>query len=918
MSFSTSLRRRLAVTAASALAASTLLGSPLLAAPAQAASPTPTHGATVDYFDDVYSALGADSVFETVTIERFEYILKNVTGNVAFLIGDPGNASTQATIGHIQDVADDLGVDKIYNFTPKLDGDTLNVWDLSKSGLNATGRTYYSAVGDRLLNDYLNKDTQPAFTKTENADPYLFVYNKDRTIGSDQDRIVASLSGAKTAADLDTPAEVSAYETQVEGVLDSVSSVATTSNFDFQKAEVNRRHTTTAAYADASRYGGNILDDGDNTDGFRIQTLTYPELEHLLQQPGDFPILFGGTWCHNTRAIIKFVNADAQKYGVKTVYNFDFSLFSTSNGGANYDHIRDNPVPATEDGKTLVTRPSHLYGDLVNTYLTNAVTQYRTAADVERLGGSVNAVSYYPGGDTSAELKQARKIQVGHFLTYNKDRVDALGQRAPVVDQAIRQNDDGGNTEHMTEWWYTAGNDYAATNASLRGAYAVDPVTGNNQLQSQRAFAKEALAEIDTLFRGFVGEKKASTTGVDVKVDGSPVNVAESSLKVGDAPTLDVSVAAPTFAPFISLNTSSQNAAPAPSTGKPRGTVVVLDGSTKIAEGTLKRDGTASIQLPALTQGEKSLTVKYAGRGELIESSQKALTIDVVGEASAVALTGPAELTFGTGGEFEATVTSPETGTLTGSVRLDGLPGAAPEGTITDGVAKIALPASTPGGTYDNVVARYAGDDNFGSSVSAPLKLTIKRTPATLTHSVVSSKYGTSAKVNVQVEGPAGVVPTGQATVTVAGKPQTVALNAAGKATIVLPKTLAPKVYAATIIYGGNGNLVARSAVGKVTVAKGTAKAPTFAAKGTIKAKKAGKATVKVATTSGLAKAGGKVKVVLKKGKTTRTINVTVKSGVASVKLPKLAKGKWSVKVTYAGDANYVASKTVSKKLTVK
>lgn len=913
MSVITPARRRLAVFAASAVAASSLLG---LGAAQAAPSPTPTHGATVDYFDDVYTHLGAKSVFETVTIERFEYILKNVTGNVAFLIGDPSNASTQATIGHIQDTAKSLGVDHIYNFTPKLDGDTLNVWDLSKSGLNATGQTYYSAVGSRLLTDYLNKDTQTTFTKNEGTDPYLFVYNKDRTIGADQDRIVAALAGPKTETDLDTPGEVTAYKSQVANVLSSVASTATTTNFEFQKAEVNRRHTTTAAYADASRYGGNILDDADNTDGFRIQTLTYPELEHLLQKPGDFPILFGGTWCHNTRAIIKFVNADAQKYGVKTVYNFDFSLFSTSNGGSNYDHIRDNPVPTVEDGKTLVTRPSHLYGDLVNTYLTNAVTQYRTTTD-QAGAGSVSPVRYYPGGDVTQPEKLARKIQVGHFLTYNKDRVDALGNRAPVVDQAIRYNDDGGQTEHMTEWWYTAGSEYAATNAALRGAYAVDPVTGNNQLQSQRAFAKEALAEIDTLFRGIVGEKKASATGVDVKVDGNSVNVAESPLKVGDAPTLDVAVAAPSFAPFISLNTSGQNAVPAPSTGKPRGTVVVLDGSTKIAEGILKRDGTASIQLPALTKGEKSFTVKYVGRGDLIESSQKALTIDVAGEASAVALAGPTELTFGTGGEFEATVTSPETGTLTGSVRLDGLPGTAPEGTITEGVAKIALPASTPGGKYD-VVARYAGDDNFGSSVSTSLELTIKRIPATLSHSTVGSTYGNSAKVNVQVDGPAGLVPTGQVTVTVGGKPQTATLNASGKATVVLPKTLAPKVYAATIIYGGNGNLVARSSVGQVTVAKGSAKAPTFAATGKITAKKAGKATVKVGTTAGLAKSGGKVKVVLKKGKTTKTITVTVKSGTASVKLPKLAKGKWSVKVTYAGDANYVASKTVSKSLTVK
>ncbi|WP_456696817.1 Ig-like domain-containing protein [Aeromicrobium sp. P5_D10] len=921
MSVITPTRRRLAVLAASAIAASTLFG---VEGSAHAAVPAATHGATIDYFDDVYVALGANSVFETVTVERFEYILKNKTGNFAFVIGDPKNASTQATIGQIDAVAKAQGIEHIYNFTPKLDGDTLNIWDLSQSNLRTgtnpdpaggnrtgSGLAQYEALGNRLLTDYLNQDTTPQFTKDATTDPYLFVYNKDRKVGEAEDRIVSSLTGVKTAADLDTPAEVDAYRAQVAAVLDDVPAAqyATNTQFDFNRDEFNRRHfersvkdADPAVQADKlARFGGDIFESSDATDGFRIETITYPELQHLLKQPGDFPILFGGTWCHNTAAIIKDVNRIAQEQGVKKVYNFDFSLDSTGNGGGQAQHIRDNALVDVPGGKVI--RPSHLYGDLVNTYLTNAETQYRTAADVERLGGNVNAVSYYPGGDTTKELKQARKIQVGHVLTYNKDHKDAAGNPAPVVDQAIRQNDDGGNTEHMTEWWFVKGKNLAAGDTTLRGTASPTSEAGSNGLQSQRAFAKEGIDEIETIFKGLAGKSVQTTT----TVTGASGTVSE-----GATPTLDVSVTADGYAPFISLNTVSQSTAPNNTTGKPRGWVALFNGDTKVAEARLKRDGTASFPLAAQTRGNKSFTVRYFGRGDVLEPSQKVVSF-FVGDASTTTLADLPSRAFGAGGTTTATVTPG----ATGKVSLQGLPGASIEGDIVSGTATLAIPASTPAGTY-SVTAQYGGDDTYGTSTSEARTLTVTKAPATLSQSVTNTTYGTASKVNVQVGGPAGLVPTGQVSVTVAGKAQTATVDASGKATIVLPKTLAPKSYAVTVVYNGSANLIARSGFANFKVAKGSAKAPTFTTKGKIKAKKAGKATVKVATTAGLAKAGGKVKVVLKKGKTTKTLNVTVKSGIASVKLPKLAKGKWSVKVTYAGDAFYVASKTVSKSLTVK
>lgn len=887
----TSLRRRISASAVGALAASLLAATPALAADP---APAPTHGVDIDYFADAYPGLGTDSVFETVTIERFEYLLKK-SGTFAFFIGDPNDSSSRATIAHINQVAKARGIKRIYNFTPKLDGDTLNVWDLSRSGLTAAGQTFYATVGDRLINDHLNRDTETTFTKNATTDPYLFVYDKDHRRAGAEDRIVSALSGAKSAADLDTPAEVAAYENQVGDVLGSVDSVSPSTNFEFQKDEVNRRHS--ASYPNAETHGGDILAEADSQDGFRIQTLTYPELIHLLQKPGDIPILFGGTWCHNTRAIIKYVNADARNYGVRTVYNFDFSLFSSGNGGSDFGHIRDNALPAGTDPAAGVNRPSHLYGDLVNEYLTNAITQYRTADDAAALGGNVNAVTYYPGGDTTKATRQARKIQVGHVLTYNKDHVDALGNRAPVVDQAIRQNDDGGNTEHMTEWWYTAGRDLAAGDPSLRGSLNPASETGSNQLQNQRAFAKEALAEIDSVFRGLADQSVATTTTV---ADVGPV-------ALGATPTVNVSVEASDHAPFISLNSANASTAPAPATGRPTGSVAVFAGDDEIGQARLKRDGTAAITLPAQTAGEHTYTVRYLGRGDLLEPSSRTVTFAVNGDPSTTTLTAPSTLTFGAGGTATATVVpaSPDATTpATGTVRLSGLPAGPVEATVDGGTATLAIPATTPAGKY-SLTARYTGDDTYGVSESTPVALTVDKAAARVSATTSVTRYGTAPVVRVTTTAPANVVASGTVTVTAAGKTYRGTVDSRGRAAVTLPRTLAPRTYALTVVHGGNANVRAASTTASLSVTKGSVRAVSVVPRGTVRAGRSASAVVKVSTTTGLASASGRAKVVLKRGARTRVVVATVRAGRASVRLPKLTRGTWRATVTYGGNAVY-------------
>ena len=567
------------------------------AAAATSAVPPATKGATIDWFDAKYAAVAPGSVFETATLERFEYLLKK-PGKFAFVIGGPEDATLQNALGHIDAVAKANGITKVYNFDPRLDGKDLDVFDPSRLKLSDAGKAFVGKYGTALVDNYLGKDAETPFTQAHTQDPYLFVYDGS---GGDTNRITAALTAPVAAADLDTPAEVTAYREDVADVLTSAGTLGVDTQFDFLGGEHNRRHDV--RYPDDAKFGGDIFDSSDATDGFRVQSVTYPELLHILQSPGDFALLFGGTWCHNTAAIIKATNKAAQQNGIKTVYAFDFVLNTNdptaSNGSGNLLHIRDNALVGAE---AVNSRPSYLYGDLVNTYLSNAFTQYRKTGDPGTAG--VNPVRYYPGGDPSGTLAEARKIQVGHLLTYNKDHKDAQGNPAPVLDQAIRKNADGTFTEYMTEWWYVQGQDLPRSDTTLIGNAPSASEANLNAMENQRAFAKEGIGRVRDVL-AILGGGHASTVSATLSESVTP----------GVVTPVQVSVTAPDYSGFRSLNTANAGTAPASTVDKPTGRIEVREGATVLTSADLV-DGAAAIDLPGLAAGSHSLTFHYSGSAD--------------------------------------------------------------------------------------------------------------------------------------------------------------------------------------------------------------------------------------------------------------------------------------------------------------
>lgn len=100
-----------------------------------------------------------------------------------------------------------------------------------------------------------------------------------------------------------------------------------------------------------------------------VHPLTYDQLAYLLQQKGNFLILFGGPWSKEVRTALPYINEYAKAYGIDAVYNFDFRLDGESKA-TDVENLTDttrNPY-----GKTVAASEyNYLYGEIVERYLTN-------------------------------------------------------------------------------------------------------------------------------------------------------------------------------------------------------------------------------------------------------------------------------------------------------------------------------------------------------------------------------------------------------------------------------------------------------------------------------------------------------------------------------------------------------------------
>ena len=330
-------------------------------------------------------------------------------------LGGSWCGNTTPVIGYIDQVAKEYGIDTIYNLDFRLDGTNrashIRETNGASSGDAVVPGSLYNYLYGELVTNYLvnlndfveyRVDTESAVTYTDSDGeevtvpkvqvPFLFLYNRDNTDARD-DFVTDNAENTEAVDEYKAILRESVFDAASETELSSFSGA------DYIRLAYNEKAEQEIFTPDEQ---------------INIQPITYKQLTWLLEQDGSYLILLGGSWCGNTRAVIKLINDYAVRNHV-TVYNFDTKLdggYARKFWGYEKDlHIRDNSSEFVG-----------LYVDLVSEYFPNIETEY--AIDSENSIFTVNA---------EGETVTVNKLQVPYFLAYTKGLEDDIGHFVPIT-----------------------------------------------------------------------------------------------------------------------------------------------------------------------------------------------------------------------------------------------------------------------------------------------------------------------------------------------------------------------------------------------------------------------------------------------------------------------------------------------------
>ena len=406
------------------------------------------------YYTSDYDWLNdPESVYASVTLEE-AYVIFQQEGNYLFLLGGSWcKANTWPVIGYVNEVAKEYGVETIYNLDLRLDGTTRASHIRENAGTTSGGAllpgTLYNYLYGEMVTRYLpdlnavveyKVDTPSAVTYT-NAQgeavtvsklqvPYLFVYNKDHVAEDGSPApIVASFELMKVRGDF-----VDEEGNNIQSAIDEYKAALREAIFEPIK-DIQLTPFTDGDYIRIiynEKAGQEIFTEGEQ---INIETLTYRQLEWLLEQEGSYLIFLGGSWCPNTQAVVRIINDYAVANNV-TVYNFDTKLdggYARKYWGYARDlHIRDT-----------ANEFANLYVDLVLKYFPNIETEYTLA--------SGNVISYV---NAEGETLTANKLQVPYFLAYTKGLEDDDGHFVPItayIEQMLTLKPESGDYVYAEE-----------------------------------------------------------------------------------------------------------------------------------------------------------------------------------------------------------------------------------------------------------------------------------------------------------------------------------------------------------------------------------------------------------------------------------------------------------------------------------
>jgi hypothetical protein len=367
-------------------------------------------------------------------------------------------------------------------------------------------------------------------------------------------------------------------------------------------------------------------------------------------------------------------------------------------------------------------------------------------------------------------------------------------------------------------------------------------------------------------------------------------------LSCGQALTSTTTALTSSLNPSSYGNSVTFTATVAPSSG-PTGSVTFKDGSTVLSSQTLNASGQAAYQTSSLTVGTHSITAAYSGDGAYSSSTSTAVS-QVVNQAStSTSISGPSSSTYGQQVTFNAGVTPAG---ATGSVQF--FDGAASLGTsaLSNGATSLSTSALQAGS--HTITAKYLGNTNYLSSVSAPgLSLTVTQAATSTTLSSAPNPSGVGQSVTFTAAVTPGAA-TGTVTFTVDGNSQAPVALSGGQAKYTTSSLTAGNHNVSAHYNGDSNNLastsntVVQTVNGTINTTASLTSSNTSSTFGTL-----------VTFTAAVSPAASTGTLQFLDGSTLLG-QITLSAGTAKFSTSTLAVGRHSITAKYLGDATHNAS----------
>ncbi|MDF2629722.1 MAG: Copper resistance protein CopC, partial [Symbiobacteriaceae bacterium] len=371
--------------------------------------------------------------------------------------------------------------------------------------------------------------------------------------------------------------------------------------------------------------------------------------------------------------------------------------------------------------------------------------------------------------------------------------------------------------------------------------------------------------------------------------------------------TTSVTASAPTPVFGQSVTLEATVAAAVPANGTPGGTVTFTMDGAPLGTVTLA-GGKASVVTPALTVGDRAITVTYSSNDSFAASSTS-YTLTVAQSPTAATLAGPAAASeYGQAATFTATVSvaGDGAGTPTGSVRfMEGATELA-NVTLTGSTASFSTSTMAPGS--HTITAHYSGDANFAAAASNAFTQVVNKAVSTTT--LASSKsatvYGENVRLTATITSsfgsPADGTVTFKAGSTVIGTASVVA-----GAAILNKADLAPGTYELTAVFSNSATATDSTSA---AISQAVAKAPTTAALDVspVGSSVKGESITFVAWVTPAHTGMPTGTITFMDGETVLSVEPVDAAGVAGFETDQIAVGSHQFKAVYNGDDNFLTS----------